>query len=301
MKYLIFISLISLLLLSCENEQPSGYLELKLNNGFYVIVEKGENQLQAAEGFYILYSLLAVDENGTVFFDRRKEDMLMREQVRSDSFTLKNLSPVSELIRMLSKGDSAILKLPLSKEEKIDELSNSDTLIFHIRISKIMNEMQVIDNLRKKFELDKEQNARESNRYLEAREHLMSHIEKIEKGKYEFNQKLSPGGLKYYIIKDGEGETPKRGQRVRFDYIALLEKNKKEIDNSFNREQSAELIAGARQEIPGLDEAIFLMNKNMTAIFFIPSEKAYGKSGKPGVVASGSDLIYFITLSEIIN
>jgi peptidylprolyl isomerase len=163
----------------------------------------------------------------------------------------------------------------------------------------IMNEEQVIDILRKKFEKDREQNLRESRKYLEARDQMLSYIDKLEKNSPDLETLMTSGGIKYLIIDHGEGKTPRRGQKVIFDYISLLEKDKKEIDNSFNREQSAELIAGARQEIIGLDEAIFVMNKAMTAIFFIPSEKAYGKSGKAGIVPPDSDIIYFIRVKEI--
>lgn len=43
---------------------------------------------------------------------------------------MQNISPVSELLQMLAVGDSAILKIPLKEDEKVKDLTDSDSLIF---------------------------------------------------------------------------------------------------------------------------------------------------------------------------
>ena len=145
MKVFVAILLYSILFFGC-GEHKSDFIPLKGNSGFYRIVTHG-NGVFAKENQYILYSLVFVDNKGKVFLDKRKSEQLLKEQVKKDSFSMQNISPVSELLQMLAVGDSAVLKIPLKEDEKVKDLTDSDSLIFYVKIFDIINEEQLLEYL----------------------------------------------------------------------------------------------------------------------------------------------------------
>ena len=299
MKFLAAILLFSLSSVGCNNHK-SDYESLKINSGYYRIINHG-NGVLAKENQYILYSLLFTDDQGKVFLDKRQKDQLLRQQVVKDSFSIENLSPVSELLQILSKGDSAILKIPLKKEEKLEEFADSDSLIFYINIIEIMDEKQVLDYLSQQFLNKEDENSRVTKEYKRAKELLVETLKNKKQGISDAGKLKTANGIEYYVLKMGNGENVRKGQKVRFDYITLTGFDEKEIENSYSKPYNVEILLGAKQEIEGWDEAVSVMNKNMIAVFFIPAGMAYGEQGKNGVIPPNTDLIYLIELNDILN
>lgn len=298
MKVFAAILLYSILFFGCSDHKTD-FIPLKRNSGFYRIVTHG-NGVLAKENQYILYSLLFIDNKGKVFLDKRQSEELLKEQVRKDSFSMQNISPVSELLQMLAEGDSAILKIPLKEDEKVKDFTDSDSLIFYVKIFDIINEKQVLEYLSSQFKNNYEQNTKYSKTYSEARTLLSKSLVNISNGDWKSRKKKTPKGIDYYILKNGIGDNVGRGQKVKFDFIGMISSNKKEFDNSYLKTDDVEIIAGNRIEIPGWDEALSVMNESMIAVFFISSGMAYGKKGK-GVIPPDSDLIYLIQLNDILN
>lgn len=298
MKVFAAILLFSILFYGC-GEHKSDFISLKRNSGFYRIVTQG-NGVFAKENQYILYSLLFIDNKGKVFLDKRQSEQLLKEQVKKDSFSMQNISPVSELLQMLAVGDSAILKIPLKEDEKVKDLTDSDSLIFYVRIFDIINEEQVLEYLSSQFKNNYEQNTKYNKTYREARTLLSKTLVSISNGEWKSRKKKTPQGIEYYILKNGIGDNVRRRQKVKFDFIGMVSSNQKEFDNSYLKTDDVEIIAGNKVEIQGWDEALSVMNESMIAVFFIPSVMAYGKDGK-GAIPPDSDLIYLIQLNDILN
>jgi FKBP-type peptidyl-prolyl cis-trans isomerase len=298
MKVFAIIFLYCILFFGCYDHR-SDFIPLKKNSGIYRIVNHG-NGVLAKENQYILYSLLFIDNKGKVFLDKRQREQLLKEQVKKDSFSMQNISPVSELLQILSKGDSAILKIPLDEDEKVKDLTDSDSLIFYIKIFDILNEDQVLKYLSSQFKDNYEQNTKSSKTYNETRALLTKSLVSISSGAWKNRKKKTPNGIEYYILKNGIGGNVVRGQKAKFDFIGMTDINQKEFDNSYLKVDDVEAIAGNKVEIAGWDEALSVMNENMIAVFFIPSEMGYGQKGK-GVVPPDSDLIYLIQLNSILK
>ena len=299
MKFLAAILLFCFLFFSCKDHSEK-FFPLKNNTGFYRIVTRG-NGVLAAEDQYIVYSLLFVDDKGKVFLDKRQQEQQLKEQIKKDSFSMQNMSPVSELLQILGIGDSAVLKIPLMDEEKRKDMVDSDTLIFYIKIFDIMNEDQVLDFLSRQFKNSHEENKKSDKEYNDTRDLFIKSLGNIENRVLDKVKKITQNGIVYYILQNGKGDFVKRGQKAKFDFIGMTAENKREFDNSYIKTDDVEVITGNKVEIPGWDDALSVMNKGMMAVFFIPAEMAYREKGKPGVVPPNTDLIYLIQLNDILN
>ena len=117
----------------------------------------------------------------------------------------------------------------------------------------------------------------------------------LQRATYSYSETES--GLKYLIIKPGEGESPKRGDIVIIHYKAMLE-DETVFENSRNKRTPVSFRIGNEQFIEGLQEGIMLMNKGAVGRFVIPPELAYGEN-RVGVVEPNSTLIYEVELLDI--
>lgn len=102
-------------------------------------------------------------------------------------------------------------------------------------------------------------------------------------------------GLKYQVVKQGEGASPERGDRVTVHYTGTLTNGTK-FDSSRDRGQPFTFTLGMRQVIAGWDEGVALMKKGSRFTFHIPWKLAYGAHGKPPKIGPKADLIFDVEL-----
>ena len=135
------------------------------------------------------------------------------------------------------------------------------------------------------------------------------------KGAYFIAEKAksttTPSGLAYTIITKGNGVKPIDGSTFYFHYAGYFE-NGNLFDSSIasvakeygkydaNRDaqkgyQAFPFVAGKKDGmIPGFIEALGMMTDGEKAIFFLPSNLAYGEKGAGGVIPPNSTLIFEI-------
>ena len=113
------------------------------------------------------------------------------------------------------------------------------------------------------------------------------------------NQKefVTASGLKYEIIKMGDGEKPEATDRVEVHYHGTL-LDGTIFDSSVDRGTPFEFILGGRV-IKGWNEGIALLNTGAKAKFIIPPHLAYGPNGAGGVIPPNATLIFEVELLEI--
>jgi len=108
--------------------------------------------------------------------------------------------------------------------------------------------------------------------------------------------KTTSSGLKYQVIREGRGATPKMGQPVTCHYAGWLTSGKL-FDSSFGRGEPSTFTLG--RVIPGWNEGLQLMKEGAVYRFVIPADLAYGKRGSPPVIPADATLVFQVELVKV--
>ena len=123
-------------------------------------------------------------------------------------------------------------------------------------------------------------------------------------------------GLKYVIVKEGKGEVPESGSKVRVRYSGEVLNGKKFFSTSDGKPDddppAEEFVVemGKNHINPGIDLTVLKMRVWETRTLILPSQLAYGMDGfyakevegkKRFVISPNSTLVYEVELLEIIS
>jgi peptidylprolyl isomerase len=106
----------------------------------------------------------------------------------------------------------------------------------------------------------------------------------------------TPSGLKYVVVEEGEGDTPKKGAMVTVHYTGKL-LNGKKFDSSYDRKQPIDFPVGSGQVIKGWDEALLAMKKGEKRVLIIPPSLGYGPSGR-GPIPPNAIMVFDVELID---
>jgi peptidylprolyl isomerase len=104
----------------------------------------------------------------------------------------------------------------------------------------------------------------------------------------------TPSGLKYVVVEEGAGETPKKGAVVTVHYTGKL-LNGKKFDSSYDRKKPIDFPVGSGQVIKGWDEALLSMKKGEKRVLIIPANLGYGPSGR-GPIPPNAIMVFDVEL-----
>ena len=294
----------SLFIAACSGskETPSGY---KFN-----VVRKGDG-VKIDSGKFVVMNLRFMDGKDSVWNDSKKNGFPAVIQMQG---TVPKGDAVLEVIKMLSKGDSVVFKVPAKKlfENTFRQplpfsVDSTSSFTFQIGLSAVLNQEEM-------NKLQTELIAKQNEKMLQDQkvqlEKDITAIDDFLKAK-NVTAQTTASGLRYIITKPGIGENAKAGQQVKIDYLGYL-LNGKYFDTSIESEAKRnniltqgrsysplELTVGAQQVIPGWEEAIQLMNKGSKMTVYIPSTLAYGNQRRGEVIAENSVLVFDMELIEV--
>ena len=103
-------------------------------------------------------------------------------------------------------------------------------------------------------------------------------------------------GLKYMVLAEGKGKRPTATDEVTVHYTGEL-LNGQVFDSSVSRGEPATFPLN--RVIPGWTEGLQLMKEGGKAVFFIPSNLAYGPAGAPPMIGPDEDLIFTVELFSV--
>jgi FKBP-type peptidyl-prolyl cis-trans isomerase len=127
--------------------------------------------------------------------------------------------------------------------------------------------------------------------------------------KFLASNKTQPGvvttasGLQYKVIKQGTGEKPQLGDRVKFLYsLSILDENGKikKLESDFDNPKAEPHLMGIDNGIQGFTEAVQMMNKGSHYIVWVHPNLGYGNQDSPDLPA-GSLLIFDIEIVEVLH
>jgi len=108
--------------------------------------------------------------------------------------------------------------------------------------------------------------------------------------------KTTASGLKYAIIKEGEGPLVGKEKQVTVHYSGYLLDGKR-FDSSVERDEPFTFVVGVGQVIPGWDEGIQLLKKGSKARLIIPPTIGYGDRDL-GKIPPNSTLVFDVEVME---
>ena len=103
-------------------------------------------------------------------------------------------------------------------------------------------------------------------------------------------------GLKYMVLKKGEGKSPKATDSVKVHYTGTLP-NGSVFDSSVERGEP--ITFPLNGVIPGWTEGLQLMQEGGKTVFYIPSNLAYGSRGAGPMIGPDQDLVFEVELIEV--
>jgi FKBP-type peptidyl-prolyl cis-trans isomerase len=128
---------------------------------------------------------------------------------------------------------------------------------------------------------------------------LQAQREKIPAEDLEYVEKTWPEakktmtGIRYVIMREGEGPSPKPGDKVNVNYVGRL-LNGKVFDQNNDPNQPFTFRVRRDMVIEGWDQILQLMKKGEKRLVIIPPELGYGTRGQPPKIGRNATLVFEI-------
>jgi FKBP-type peptidyl-prolyl cis-trans isomerase len=121
-------------------------------------------------------------------------------------------------------------------------------------------------------------------------------LEYVEKNFPEARKTMT--GIRYIIMREGQGEMPKPGDKVAVLYVLRLLHGKM-LDQADDRNNPFTFRIRRDEVIEGWDQVLQQMKVGEKRLVIVPSELAYGTRGQPPKIPRSATLIFEIDLLEI--
>lgn len=186
---------------------------------------------------------------------------------------------------------ASVLQLPLKVNHELIIAAVTDLL----RGGQPQLTQEEYQSAMQEFQKMLQQEAAEKNR-KSGEENAAAGRKFLEENAKKEGVKVTPSGLQYLVIKEGEGDSPKATDTVKVHYEGTLISGQI-FDSSVKRGEPVEFPLN--HVIPGWTEGVQLMKPGAKYRFFIPSELAYGEHGAGEAIGPNSTLIFDVELIAV--
>jgi FKBP-type peptidyl-prolyl cis-trans isomerase FkpA len=264
-----------------EKETPNGFKFTVLTAGDGVLPKKEE---------VIVFEYQLKDSKDSVWNDTYTQGIPAALPI-ADSAAMATEKGMIQMFRMLSKGDSVRVTMPIKKffldiaggpaPFGVDTTLN---MSYYIRVIDIMKmddfTVYQMDLMQRKKEGQVSKDAEIINKYL---------------ADNNISAKQDSSGLMYVIHTSNGGTKPTTANCVEVNYKGSFLKDGQVFD------QQAKIAFPLDRVIPGWQRAIPMLGIGDSATFYIPSGLAYGPEGAQGVIPPDAILIFDVALLSIGN
>jgi FKBP-type peptidyl-prolyl cis-trans isomerase len=276
----VLIGMVLLLTISCSKIE-----EKKTPNGFkFSVVKTGDGVLPKTEEV-IVFDYQLRDSNDSTWDSSEEAGIPGAIQIQ-DSAALQTENGLVQMFRMLSKGDSVTVALPILEFFKAgvnapppNAMDTTIDIFYNVKVTDIMQidsfKAYQVEAMKIKSEKQVGKDAAIITKYLS-------------ENKIKAQQDTS--GLHYIIHTNKGGSKPTVDNCVEVKYRGKFLKDGTVFD------QSEKLSFPLNGVISGWQLGIPMMGIGDSATFYIPSALAYGPGGYPGAIPPDAILIFDVEL-----
>lgn len=288
-------------------ETPSGFK--------FTVVREGTGEV-ARPAQYVVFNFRVSDSQDSIWVDTYDRGYPEFARIQ-DSSAIAHEDGITQMLRMLSKGDSATFSLTIA--ELFRDFARQP-VPSHLDSSLVVRYSISVREIVKQEDFDAFQSRMEQEYYAFMNRHATEQLGKdtvaIDSFLAERNivaEKL-PSGIRYVIHKEGTGPMAQPGQSVLVDYAGYLLdgtyfdtsiKATAEEKGLFDAGREAqngykpyEVVIDQTSVIPGWHQALKQLNKGAEGTFYIPSGLAYGPQAFNGISAN-SVLVFDLKMVDI--
>jgi FKBP-type peptidyl-prolyl cis-trans isomerase len=276
----VLLGLTLLLCFSCDQK-----IEKETPNGFkFTVVKSGDGVLPKKDEILVFDHLLK-DSKDSVWNDTHEEGMPSAVMIQ-DSAAIASENGMIQMFRMLSKGDSVNVTMPITKFFKDvvgapvpNGMDTTLSVSYCIQVNHIMKmeEFQAFQQelIKKQSEGQVARDAGIITKYLEDN---------------KISAQQDTSGLRFVIHTNKGGSKPTINNCVEVKYRGKFLKDGRVFD------QAEKVSFPLNGVIPGWQLGIPMLGVGDSATFYIPSGLAYGAQGYPGAIPPNAILIFDVEL-----
>ncbi len=133
---------------------------------------------------------------------------------------------------------------------------------------------------------------------------LHAQRERLSPDEIEYVDKKWPGtkktstGIRYLVLKPGDGEKPRPGDKVGVLYVGTLLHGEK-FDETLDPEHPLTFRVDRGEVISGWDQILQTMKLHEKRVVIIPSDLAYGSRGRAPVIPRDATLVFEMELVSV--
>lgn len=261
-----------------EKETPNG---LK-----FTVIQAGDGNLPKT-GDIIVFDWQLKDSKDSVWQETFKEGIPGAAQI-ADSSQLASEDGLTQMLRMLSKGDSVTTGMSMTEYFSKrggpvpSDIDSTLRINFIIKVKDIMPETDFQAYMEAEF---KKREVRVFNQDTQQINEFLS--------KENLTAQVDTSGLQYIIHTTGGGRKPSVDDCVEVKYKGTFLKTGEVFD------QADKISFPLNGVIPGWKLGIPMLGKGDSGTFYIPSKLAYGPQGYPGAIPPDAILVFNVTLLDV--
>jgi FKBP-type peptidyl-prolyl cis-trans isomerase FkpA len=204
-----------------------------------------------------------------------------------DSTLMRPINPSYAAMFKMGVGDSAVIVQPASGLDSLPPgVDLNDVFTYQIKLLRVRSQEEVESDAEKLM-----------SRREDIDNQTQTFISDFTAGRLDKELEETANGVQYLLHKKGKGELPPLGQPVFISYMGYT-MDGKSFDDTFQLGETVNFPLGEGKMVPGFEEAIRVLPKGSHATIVIPSDLAYGSTGKGNFIPPDADLVFYI---EVLN